>query len=134
MEYIGVGIFTLAIELLAFTKQGFKMKIVLYYTVGVFLVLFSGLRYGGVDYFNYKGIFNNVVELSSSTIDNFFNVHGELAYYLINALIKSFDMPFEMVIFVVSITSISLLIKNSVKYSPYPFLVILLYYNRFFFG
>ena len=118
--------------LFIFTKQGDNQRHLLYYLIGLLLFLFSGLRYAGVDYFNYNDIFDKTANLWDLSLDNFYSVHGEFGFYIINVIIKSFDMPFEMLMIIIAFINIYLLVRNSQKYSMVPLMSILLYYNRFY--
>ena len=62
--------------LFIFTKQGDNQRHLLYYLIGLLLFLFSGLRYAGVDYFNYNDIFDKTANLWDLSLDNFYSVHG----------------------------------------------------------
>ncbi len=104
-----------------------NLSLVLY----VFLVLFVGIRYASVDYFNYKEIYYYIDEFSEIGFPNYIPSSGEKPteslYALLTLFVKAFGGSFEIFIFFVASLSIGIKLYVFKKMSNFFYLSVLLY-------
>lgn len=113
-----------------------KLKVLHIVIVLVFLFV-AGLRYEtGVDWLAYENYFDEVVPLNEAfNFNTFSNAFLTLdgGYYLLNSIVKMLGGNIQIVFFIVSLTTIFLLIKNLKYYSNHVLTGLLIYYPFFFF-
>lgn len=133
MVYISIYIYCIIFSLLVMTKQFYKHRAIILFSIGIILILLAGLRFNiGYDYTSYENIFNNSPDLYS--IITYGNTTGvELGYILINSIVKTIGGNFNLVLFISACISIIVLVKSVNEYSVYPVLSILIYISRFYF-
>jgi len=95
------------------------------------LVLFVGLRYASIDYFNYQVIFNYVDDFSRLSFPNYVPLSGEKPvesfYSVLILLVKSLGGNFEVFIFLIAAISIAIKFYAFKKMSNFFYLSLLLY-------
>ncbi|MEH0714113.1 EpsG family protein [Vibrio owensii] len=95
------------------------------------LVMFVGIRYASIDYFNYEEIYHYVDNISEMGFPNYIPSSGEKPteslYALLTLFIKSVGGSFEIFIFVVASISIGMKLYAFKKMSNFFYLSVLLY-------
>lgn len=133
--YIGLFGFLLILTVISFVKKRYS-KLVSLIMLSV-LAIFSGIRYGiGNDYFVYRKIYNAVGTLNDVVQgnSNFSSIKGvEESYLLLNSILKTVGINFEVLIFLCSVLGLLFIYKASQKYTEYVSLALLIYFVRFYF-
>jgi EpsG family len=113
-----------------------KVKLNLFYPIlFIFLILFVGLRYNSVDYWGYYRIFlkTDIINFSFPLYSGSGATSGrEYVYSTLSAIIRYLGGNFKILIFIIAFFSISIKFKLFFKFSPYPFLSILIYLSTVF--
>lgn len=97
---------------------------------GALLALFAGLRYyTGYDYISYGEYFNE-----ADTILDLFNgsVRLESGYLFLSSLFSSIGLNYYTFVLFFSVLSLATFTFFLYKYLPYPSMVLVYYYSRFF--
>lgn len=115
--------------ILAIAEVLLKNKKISILTSGL-LAIVAGLRYyTGYDFKPYHNFYlelDNIFEVFNGSID------AESGFLFINYIFKSLGLNFYFFIFFFSILSIVLLSNFAYKYTPFPSLVLVYYFARFF--
>ncbi len=97
----------------------------------ILLVLFVGIRYASVDYFNYEEIYYYVDNVSEMGFPNYIPSSGEKPteslYAFLTLFIKSFGGSFELFVFFIASISIGIKLYAFKKMSNFFYLSVLLY-------
>ncbi|MDC8098919.1 EpsG family protein [Chryseobacterium rhizosphaerae] len=113
-------------------KNKLLVKIIIF-----LLFLIAGFRYEtGVDWMAYEYQVEN-----ACPIDEAFNTGRwdlvfpslDIGFALLNSIVKFFGGGIQVIFFIISLVSTSLLRNNVQKYSPLPVFTLLVYYTFFFF-
>lgn len=87
----------------------------------VSLVLLAGLRYNnGVDYPNYKNIYQDTWELHKMK---------EIGFVQLVDFMNVLGLPYQVFVFLFSLVTVWLAFRFIRRYSPYPFLSLLIYFS-----
>lgn len=116
-------LFILVVESLASIRLKGDRRLSKFCMLGalVSLILLAGLRYNnGVDYPNYKDIYEDPYELHAMK---------ELGFVQLVEFMNSLDLPYQVFVFLFSWLTVWLAIKFIRRYSPYPFLSLLIYFS-----
>ena len=105
-------------------KKKFKAEYYIFFFFIVFLLIVTaGIRTVGFDYENYSEIYNIV------RISNYFENGIEYGFAFIISVFNIIDLPFFSFTIFVALISISLKSFFFNKYSPYPFISLLIYFS-----
>ena len=120
--YIILLIMLLVFSIIDYYKINANIRMGMFYLTFISLFLFSGLRYDvGMDYSSYEYLYNE----SLSGLNPEINEPG-WAYFF--HFFKSLDIPFFVVILIISFISILCVSLFILRYSPYPFLSFLIFF------
>lgn len=115
--------------ILGLSEVLFKNKIISFFTSGL-LALVAGFRfYTGYDFTSYQTFYEG-----AGNFENILNgnIDAETGYLLLNYIFTSLGLNFYTFILFLAILSISLLQIFLYRYTPYPSLIWIYYYGRFF--
>ena len=126
--YIVFSVFLL-LALFDFVAKKDKGYLIIYSLIAFFILIYAGFRTCSIDYQGYK---YNYDLLRNTSILNIFEAGMlfEPAYVVLNILSPNF----ESVIFIMALVNIVILFPFFFKYSPYPFITILLYSGMFLYS
>ncbi|MEG2341033.1 MAG: EpsG family protein [Odoribacter sp.] len=115
-------IFLLALSLAGIFKIDKKLEYLFWVVSFLVLFLFSGLRYDvGMDFSGYEELYNDSLYSVNSEIN-------ELGWAYLFYGCRNIGLPFSMVILVISFFTIYSAFVFIKRYSPYPFLSILIFF------
>lgn len=128
MVYYLIFIFLAALSIFNKVKLPKDLTLLIFLFVNIILILFAGLR-GNIepDYSNYHDIFN------FSRLKYSIDSGVEYGYYLMNKVILTLGLSFQVVIFTMAVLSIGSKVLFFQKYSPNLGLSVLIYYSSMFF-
>ena len=124
--YLSIFIILLTLALVEVLLKNKRISVL---TSGL-LALVAGLRfYTGYDFNSYSTFYSEV-----STISDVFNgsIDAESGFLFINFIFKSMGFNFYFFILFFSVLSILLLSNFAYKYTPYPSLILVYYFARYF--
>lgn len=123
-----VSIFSILL-ILAGTEVVLKNKKISFLTSGI-LAIVAGLRfYTGYDFSSYQNFYlelDNISEVFNGSID------AESGFLFVNFIFKTFGFNFYFFILFFAILSVLLLSNFAYKYTPYPSLILVYYFARYF--
>lgn len=103
-------------------KSSKEQKCFCFFVSFLLLSLFSGLRYDvGMDYSSYEELYHNSLNKLNPEIK-------ELGWRYFFYWFRNMGVPFSVIIFLISLSTLSAAFLFIKKYSPYPFLSILIFY------
>ncbi len=132
--YITVFFTLVFFSLIAHYREIKKNEKYIVIVITILLILFSGLRFSGTgsDDWSYIIIFDKVNKLSDAlfSIDelNIMGHHMEYGYILLNSVVKSFSDNYMFLFLCTAFISVGFSSYNYLKYSPYIFLTLLLFF------
>lgn len=112
-----------------------KEKLKSFYIIfGVFITFFTALRdnLGGSDYYVYKEYFNNIPNIFNIQNYSYF-IKYEIGYEYFNSLIKYFTDNYIGLFFIISVTTVPVILSLNYKYCRYPFFTLSFYMYKTFF-
>lgn len=122
VPYILLLFFLFSFSILDLFKVDDKLRIGIWYISFLSLFLFSGLRYDiGMDYSSYRELYYDSLSGLNSEIKEF-------GWAFLFYFFRNMGCPFWVVILSVSFISIFCVFKFIHRYSPYPFLSILIFF------
>lgn len=120
--YIVLLIMLLIFSIIDYYRINVNLRMGMFYLTFVALSLFSGLRYDvGMDYSSYEYLYNNSLHGLNPEIN-------EIGWAYFFHLFRSLDIPFFVVISIISFISIGCVSLFILRYSPYPFFSFLIFF------
>ena len=122
VPYVLLLLILFTFSILDLFKVGDNLRIGIWYISFLSLVLFSGLRYDvGMDYSSYKELYYDSFSGLNSEIK-------EIGWAFLFHFFCNIGCPFGIIVLLISFASIFCMFKFIYRYSPYPFLSILIFF------
>lgn len=111
--------------------SGKKINKIIFYSLSIALFVIAGIRYEtGADYDSYASIFYSIKQSAKGYFANF---DIERGFFVLNYFFKDFEYGFEIVMLIMAYLGVILKAKIFFRYSVFPFISLLLYYQSAYF-
>lgn len=128
--YFFIYLFLLFFSLLDFSIKKNREYDILYFLFSCFIFIVAAFRGMGNDYDGYEKIFDALKNLSILSIFDVSEVYVEPSYAILNIIVGHY-LPYQTILIIMAFANVYVLFPFFRKYSPYPYISLLLYAGLF---
>ena len=128
--YFFIYLFVLFFSLLDFSIKKNREYDILYFLFSCFIFIVAAFRGMGNDYDGYEKIFDALKNLSILSIFDVSEVYVEPSYAILNIIVGHY-LPYQTILIIMAFANVYGLFPFFRKYSPYPYISLLLYAGLF---